>query len=213
MQTVALQPVLLRPGLPDLVLRPGMSLTGVVAERHKGLGLLVLAGVPVVAELPPDVEEGARLRLRVTGRSADKAVLSILARAPAAADPEGSAVAARADTAAATPPTPAQTAASPAFVLPGGLAAQVFVEAPREDDEAGARPAAQAITLRVDSPTLGRLTLRLDAASCAVSCTAGAPHAAVLAAIGELSGALTAATGRPMAVSVHPVHRDLDLRA
>jgi len=204
--TFAISPVLQCAGLPDLVLLPGMGITGVVTERVGAHGLLLLAGIPVVAELPPEVQAGHRLRLRVTDTAGEKATLAILSDATAqATEREGVAP---------LPATPTATPQSPpiAFALPGGLAARLQVHEDDGSDE-GRPGGSTAVTLQLDSPELGRLTLRLDAASCAVHCSAGAPAAVVRGAVPELEQALSLAVGRPMLVTVHPRTEALDLRA
>src|SRR5437660_332572 len=56
---------LIRRQLPDLLLRPGMTFAARVAERTAGRGIIVLAGAPLVAELPDEVQAGDKLRLLV----------------------------------------------------------------------------------------------------------------------------------------------------
>jgi len=195
-QIVALNPVLLRAALPDLLLRPGLSLFGHVTERHGNLGLLMLAGAPVVAELPPDIDAGARLRLRVTEATVDRITLAILPDAPA--------------------PTQSTTSPQPpiAFALPGGSHVQLQVQ-PDDEPDTGGRGARDGVrvTVRLDSAELGRLTLRLDMRSCAVHVTAGEPHRIVQEAAGELGRVLADVTGHPLLVTVHPVEGSVDLRA
>jgi hypothetical protein len=65
MDLLRVEAALLRANLPDLVLRPGMTLPARVMERHGQMGLLLLAGTPLSAQLPDDLKAGDRLRLRV----------------------------------------------------------------------------------------------------------------------------------------------------
>src|SRR3954453_21192150 len=75
MDLLRVEAALLRAQLPDLVLRPGMTLPGRVMERHGQLGILMLAGRPLSAELPDELQAGDRLRLRVEEVGADRVVL------------------------------------------------------------------------------------------------------------------------------------------
>src|SRR4051812_20150541 len=70
-----------------VLLRPGALLGARVLERHGDHGLLMLAGAPVVAELPEHVAEGAQLRLRVSDVSGERVTLQLQpdAAPPAAA--------------------------------------------------------------------------------------------------------------------------------
>src|SRR4051794_29118136 len=68
MDTLRVQAALLRTNLPELVLRPGLMLPGRVLERAGSHGILLLAGTPLSAELPDELQPGARLRLRARGR-------------------------------------------------------------------------------------------------------------------------------------------------
>src|SRR6186997_1089184 len=65
MDLLRIQAALLRAQLPELVLRPGMTLPARVMERHGQMGLLLLAGTPLSAQLPDELKAGDRLRLRV----------------------------------------------------------------------------------------------------------------------------------------------------
>ncbi|MCW3015800.1 MAG: hypothetical protein JWO02_2892, partial [Solirubrobacterales bacterium] len=109
----------------------------------------------------------------------------------------------------------AGTVSAFALALPGGMQAQVRVDpdgGTGADATAAGRRAAS-VTLRLDSPGLGRLDLRLDTATCAVHVSAGAPAQAAQHAAGDLQTALTAATGRAVLVTVHPRTRALDVSA
>jgi hypothetical protein len=81
-------------------------------------------------------------------------------------------------------PPPAATAA---VALPGGATARIV-----EDDEASGGAGARAVVLRYDSPTLGRLDIRLSAAGATVHATEGPPAEAARAAAGALATALNA---------------------
>jgi hypothetical protein len=196
---ITVDPAVLRTAQIETVLRPGMVLAGRVTERVGAHGLLLLHGAPVVAQLPEGVDAGARLRLRVAVADADSIVLQVL---PDAVSPQASAA------------TGGPTAAAFALALPGGMHAQV-----RVDPDGGAEPGgpgtarAASVSLRLDTPALGRLDLRLDTATCAVHVSAGAPAQAAREAAGALQDALVAATGRPVLVTVHPRMSALDVSA
>src|SRR3954463_13603174 len=65
MDLLRVEAALLRGQLPELVLRPGMTLPARVMERHGQMGLVLLAGTPLAAQLPDELKAGDRLRLRV----------------------------------------------------------------------------------------------------------------------------------------------------
>src|SRR5918992_4522999 len=128
--------VLLRGLFADTALRPGTVLAAKVLERDGSRGMLLLNGVRVPAQLPPQLAAGDALRVRVQEVSAERLTLQVLPRAEGA---EGA------------PPPP--TVGLP---LPGG--ARFRVE--RDADGAGAAAAEgerHAIRLRFDSPALGPL--------------------------------------------------------
>jgi hypothetical protein len=81
-------------------------------------------------------------------------------------------------------PPPAATAA---VALPGGATARIV-----EDDDSSGGAGARAVVLRYDSPTLGRLDIRLSAAGATVHATDGPPAQAARAAAGDLAAALNA---------------------
>src|SRR3954464_5978654 len=90
MDVLRVQAALLRAQLPELVLRPGMTLPGRVMERHGQMGLLLLAGTPLSAQLPDALKAGDRLRLRVEDVTGDQVVLRTVetpAAQPAAPPP------------------------------------------------------------------------------------------------------------------------------
>src|ERR1700742_4566339 len=75
MDVLRVQAALLRAQLPELILRPGMTLPARVMERHGQFGLLLLAGTPLSAELPDGLAAGDRLRLRVEDVTGEQVVL------------------------------------------------------------------------------------------------------------------------------------------
>jgi hypothetical protein len=178
--------VLLRGLLADLPLREGAVLGARVVERQGARGLLALEGGRVWATLPEGLEPGARLRLRVVQANAERVHLKVV-EAPSASLPPSAAY---------------------ALALPGGVTARVVVE---DRDAAGgaaaARPA-RTVLLRVDSPSLGRLDLRVSADAVAVRAAAGEPAARAREDADALRAALRGALGHSVAVTVEPVAFD-----
>jgi hypothetical protein len=129
-------------------------------------GLLSLAGARVAATLPDDVRPGDVLRLRVQEASPERVVLQVVPSPP-----------------------PVSTAA---VVLPGGATVRVISD--EEQSRASARE--RSVVLRYDSPTLGRLDIRLSSSGATVFASEGAPADAARAAAGDLAAAL----GAPVAV-------------
>lgn len=193
--------VLLRGALADTVLRPGMVLAGRVTERVGAHGLLLLHGAPVVAQLPEGVAAGDRLRLRVAEAGADRVLLQVLT--------EDAAAPGAAPAATLSPLTPLT------IPLPGGAQAQLRAESDGGAEAGGARggPGGTAVWLRLDTPQMGRLDLRIDGLSCAVAVSAGSPASAARDALPALREALASAVGRPLLVTLHPRTQALDVRA
>jgi hypothetical protein len=187
--------VLLRGLLPDLTLKPGV----LVSARVLDPATLVIAGVRMGAQLPAGVVAGQILRLRVAETSTERIHLQIVG-GPLAGEPGE---------------VPAQVPASAyQLALPGGAVARVHVEEREEAGGAGARRgAARSVVVRYDSPTLGRIDVRLDAASAAVHVSDGDPAVIVQASASRLGAALARAVGAPVQVTVHPRREMLDVRA
>jgi len=198
MDAVPVNLVLLRGLLPNLSLTPGTMLTARVLDART----LSLAGVKLAAQLPEGVAAGQVLRLRVAETSTDRIHLRIV---------ETAAGQTQAAEQAAAPQMP-QTAYQ--LGLPGGTLARVYVEE-REEAEGGTRGAgaARSVVVRYDSPTLGRLDIRLDASSAAVHVSDGDPALRVRAAAEQLRDALTQAGGAPVLVTVHPRAQTLNVQA
>lgn len=191
MDPVRLATAALRAQLPDLILRPGMSLVARVAERTGQHGILMLAGAPLVAELPEQVRAGDRLALTVQEATPERVVLRLAEeRAPMAPPP--------------AVPVP----------LPDGRSARVSVEERRRSGAgAGER---HELTLAWESERLGRLEVRLTLEPGAMLATVAAPAAASDELAGEaaaLRDALAAATRRPAQVRVDPRRDPVDLYA
>ena len=179
--------------LPDLaaLLVPGRVLVGSVLERRGDHGLLLLAGRPLVAQLPPDVEAGSRLRLRVAldGSARAAVTLQVLGDAP--------------------PPAAAPAATAPppiAVPMPDGGRLVVLRDGEAVDGAPG--PGTASVSLRYDAPGLGRVDLRISGSAVAVHLPAGTPAALARSAAPELSAALGG-----LAVTVHPREGTVDRRA
>ena len=183
--------VLIRgPLMPDVQIRPGTFLHGRVVDTRT----LLLEGVRLAAQLPDDVAAGDVLRLRVEETGGERLHLRVVER-PAAEPPQ-------------VPQVPQVPVGIP---LPGGATLTVL---PDGGEAAGrARGGRAAVAVRFDSPTLGRLDVRLDGHAAAVHVSAGDPADVVRAAAPELGAALAAVAGRPVQVTVHPRARTLDASA
>jgi hypothetical protein len=188
--------VLLRGLLPDVKLTPGV----VVQARVLDARTLVIAGVRLQAQLPKDVAAGQVLRLRVEEASADKLHLRVV-EAPAGPQQVDRAEA----------PQVPQSAYQ--LALPGGVLARIHVEEREEPGRRGGAGAARSVVVRYDSPTLGRLDVRLDRDSAAVHVSGGEPALAVAEAAGELRDALVGASGGPVLVTVHPREETFNAQA
>jgi hypothetical protein len=184
---VSVQTLLLRAQMPELTLRPGASVMARVASRGEEHGVLVLAGIPLTAQLPDEVHAGATLKLLVQEVTPERVVL-------------------RLDAAEVGQP-PAAQSASP----------RVSVQEPprRHRDAAGQETATVALTF--ESPALGRLDLRIDLASggvqAAIAAPAGRAYDAAESGAERLRSSLASATGRPAAVRVTPRRERVDLYA
>jgi hypothetical protein len=189
MEAIPISAVLLRGLLPDVKLTPGTFVTGRVLDPKT----LNLAGVKLAAQLPADVVPGQVLRLQVQEATAERIHLKVV---------EPGSPLAQAAQAAATPDVPADAYQ---LALPGGILAKFHVE---EREQGGGRKAgggpASTVVVRYESPTLGRLDVRLDAHSAAVHVADGEPALTVAEAAGALRDALARATGNPTQVTVHP---------
>jgi hypothetical protein len=187
--------VLVRALLPDVALKPGTIVNGRVLDA----GTLLLAGVRLAARLPPGVEPGQHLRLKVAEAGAERIHLQVVERPVPAQEP------------AAAPPAP--PVAVYALALPGGVAARVQVQEREAAPRRGGVGAARSIVVRYDSPTLGRMDVRLDPGAAAVHVSAGEPTDRVRGAAEALREALARVSGGPVQVTVHPREETLDVRA
>ena len=93
---VAVKTLLLQTQLPDITLRPGTSVVARVLSRGADHGVLVIAGIPLTAQLPTEVgKTGETLRLAVSDVTPERVTLHLEQVVPPAAQP---------------PPTPTQAA-------------------------------------------------------------------------------------------------------
>jgi len=177
----------------------------VVSGRVLDASTLLLEGVRMQAQLPGDVQPGQRLRLRVEQAGKDQLHLKIVSD-PAtalehAAHPEGTAQVQNQRDPAATQQIPVQAYA---LALPGGVEARVYVEADGEGVGGPERGGPKPIVLRYDSPSLGRMDVRLDGQSAAIHVSAGEPAERVHGEAGTLRDALERVRGAAVQVTVHP---------
>jgi hypothetical protein len=188
--------------IQEMPLRAGDML---VARVLKG-GALLLGGARVPATLPPGLEAGALVRLRVREAGAERLVLQLVEHVEPADAPQQAAPA----------PAPVPTFAVP---LPGGAAARLLVEPDGGGAENGGGPARErsTVTLRYESAGLGRVDLALTIEDGAVRAVAHAPAGEVAerlrAASGDLRMALASALGRPAAVDIVAHAEVLDVSA
>src|SRR5918911_4851498 len=78
----------LRRQMPDLLLRPGATFDARVAERGEGRhGIITLAGVPLVAELPDEVQQGDTLKLLVADTRGEKVLMRLVQEQPTGPPP------------------------------------------------------------------------------------------------------------------------------
>jgi len=190
---VFLDPALLKIQIPELVLRPGMTLTARVAERHGSRGLLMLANSALAAELPDQVKAGDRLRLRVTETGPERVVMQLLEETAAAQQQAGAV------------PVP----------LPGGQNAELEVDEREGEGRRAGEEAAVAITYR--SPRLGALNFRLalegGSLTAHVQAAQGLPYEQAREQAEALREDLHRATGKPVQLKVTPRHDPLDVYA
>ncbi|MGH2941816.1 MAG: hypothetical protein ACRDLN_03435, partial [Solirubrobacteraceae bacterium] len=74
MDLLRVEAAMLKALLPDLVLREGMRVVASVTERMGQKGIIMLAGTPLAAQLPDEVQAGDVLRLIVTETSSERIV-------------------------------------------------------------------------------------------------------------------------------------------
>lgn len=194
MDLVRVEAAMLRALVPELVLREGMKVVASVAERAGQRGIIVLAGAPLAAQLPDEVQAGDVLRLIVAEISSERVVLRI-------ADAQ-------------------QTPPAVAVPLPDGTQARFAVSERDESDGQRARDDERhEVRLTYASARLGTLDLHLALSAGGellridVRASAGAPLALAERHAAELQQAVAAATGTPAQVLVSPRRDPLDVYA
>ncbi|MFL5826696.1 MAG: hypothetical protein ACJ76V_09255 [Thermoleophilaceae bacterium] len=194
MRPIQIDPALLRLQVPELVIRPGMTVVARVAERGPRLAMLMLAGLPLTAELPAHVRVGETLRLRVQEATHERVVMRIV--------PEGAAPEARpADQPQrSSDSSPLLTALS----LPNGASAE-FRVGEREAD-GGTEGESSVVSFVFRSTALGAIDFRValegGAVTARVQMVAGGPAEAGSGALSELRSMLARGTGRPAQVQL-----------
>jgi len=134
MEPIAVAAALLREQMPDVTLRAGSTVVARVAAVNDQRAVIVLAGVPLTAEVPPGVENGATLRLKVREVTPERVTLQI--------DPQQ---------------TVAPQAPPPELQPP-----RVMVEEPPHRGRGENGEPADIVSLSFTSPALGRIDLRLE---------------------------------------------------
>jgi hypothetical protein len=189
---VFLDPAVLRAAIPELVLRPGMTLAARVAERHGSRGLLMIASSALAAELPEEVKAGDTLRLRVVEAGPERVVMCLVGDAQHVQQPT-------------VVPVP----------LPGGQQAEIRADEREAQGRRSGGQAALAITYR--SPRLGAIDFRFALEGSAliahVKAAQGPAHELAAGRADELRKALSQATGRAVQLTVSPRHDPLDVYA
>jgi len=198
MDPIAVAAALLRAQLPDVPLREGASMMARVASRGDTHAVIVIAGIPVTAQIPPEVAAGATLKLKVEEVTPERVTLRIDPQQPAQVQTQ----------------TPAPTVGNAA--APMQLQPHVEVEErPARRRGADGEPA-DVVSLAFTSPTLGRLDLRLelrgDRLLAEVTTPAGRPHAIATEGSERLRAKLEE-SGLDATVNVRPRHTPLDLYA
>jgi hypothetical protein len=141
---IAVTAALLRAQIPDIPLREGATLVARVASRSEQHAVIVLAGIPLTAQVPPEVQAGTTLKLKVQEVTAERVTLQIDPQQPAQQLPQT--------------PTPLVVNAPP----PLQLRPEVEVEErPGRRRGRDGQPA-DVVSLAFNSPALGRLDLRLE---------------------------------------------------
>lgn len=195
MDLLRVEAAMLKALLPELTLREGMKVVASVAERAGQRGIIVLAGTPLAAQLPDEVQAGDVLRLIVGEISSDKVVLRI------------------ADAQQAPPP-------DVLVPLPDGMQARIAVaERTASEGRSGGDDEQHEVRLTYTSARLGALELHLaltaggELVKVDVRARAGAPFELAERHAAELQQAVAVATGKCAQVVVSPRHDPLDVYA
>src|SRR3954471_8358504 len=188
MQPIAVQLITLQQVMPDVTLRLGQSLLARVAERHGDRGILMIAGQPLVAQLPENVRPGDVLKLAVRDITAEQVVMQMHE------GKEAQQAQARQD-------------AIP-LAFPGQPPSQIVVDDQARGGEGAGEGEVSTVALTYSSPALGDINFRLgmDGSRVAVEVrvAAGAPLEIASAAAEVLRERLASATDRAASVTVAP---------
>lgn len=183
--------------MPDLILRPGATFAARVAERGEGRhGIITLAGVPLVAELPDQVQAGDTLRLLVADTRGDQVLMRLVQDQAAG-----------------------QTFQTEAFIAqPDGSQGRLTVDRDGGQEGGGERdPEHAAIGITYATPRLGEVALRLELAPGLVrvraEVTAGRVFDLADDASDYLRRQIAARTGRAVEVTVVPRRDHVDAYA
>jgi hypothetical protein len=177
-------------GTQETPLKPGM----VLGARVLGGGMILLAGVKLAAQLPPGLEPGSVVRLKVQEASSERLMLKIVETVQQPSETQSAAA-----------PQPVPTFAVP---LPNGAAARLLVDPDGASEESSGGPGGvrSSVTLRYESAGLGRVDLALFLEPGVVRAVAHAPAGEVAerlrAGSGELRAMLSKALGRPASVDI-----------
>jgi hypothetical protein len=188
-QVVAIKTLLLQAQLPELPLRPGASVVARVMSRGESHGVLVIAGVPLTAQLPAEIgKTGETLRLNVTDVTPERVTLQLDQVVPALGQP------------------PAQPADRPQVTV-ADRARTVVVDGEERSS----------VALSFQSTALGRLDLRIEVGGAhvraGVEAPAGRSFELADAAAARLQASLHTGTGLEADVRVTPRREPLDLYA
>jgi len=198
------QLVLLRSLLGELPLKPG----AVMAARVIDARTIALAGVRMAATLPPDLEPGTNMRVRVREATGERLLLQVVGPPAHEASEAGQAAAA-----------PQLVPLGAPIPLPGGATARLFVDPDEagEESSGGAGPRTRTVTLRYESAGVGRVDLALTvepgAARAVAFGAAGDVAERLRSASGDLRAALMSTLERPASVDVIARAEVLDVQA
>ena len=187
---VAVRTLLLRQAMPDLPLRPGASVVARVASRGELNGVIVLAGVPLTAQLPEEVQSGATLRLKVREVTPERVTLQL----------DG--------------PPIQPTAEAPAPPRQDPTARVEVQDPPRRRAERGEERSS--VVLGFESAELGRLDLRIELTAGRVEVVVDTPasvHDLVQDEAERLRAGLAVRVEREAGVTVRPRREPVDLYA
>ncbi|CAA9469867.1 MAG: Membrane fusion component of MSF-type tripartite multidrug efflux system [uncultured Solirubrobacteraceae bacterium] len=195
MLPVSLDVALLKLALPELVLRPGMSVVARVASRGDGnVASLVLAGALLKATVPDEVRAGDVLRLSVAETSAERVVFKLESNQP----------------------PPPMALDQPVVAQPPPQGDPRGADADGSGEGRQGDPDRPAVALAYETPALGRLDLRIERGPEGVVVSVTAPagaYALAHARATPLREALEARLGVPASVRVLPRREPFDAYA